>query len=1846
CDADPKVTFNEVRTDGNCASNYTLTRTWTATDVCGNTASKSQVITVQDKTAPVLSEAPADVTAECSAVPAASTLTATDNCDADPKLTFKEVRTDGDCASNYTLRRTWTATDICGNTASKLQVITVQDKTAPVLSEAPADITAECSAVPATSTLTATDNCDADPKVTFKEVKTNENCASNYTLTRTWTATDVCGNTASKSQVITVQDKTAPVLSEAPADVTLECGAAITLAAALTATDNCDATPKVTFDEVRTEGDCASNYTLRRTWTTTDVCGNTASKSQVITVQDKTAPTFTPPTNITINSGENCIANTNPTITGNVTNINDTCDSNPTATYSDTECFGVTENNGSINAGNGNYFPFTISGFDDLSASNIEKIALSFATNQGKGRAEFTLVSPSGQGVILVGPYCSGGNCDDESSNTKELYLTTFYPNSSGYTKWNNANFIQEGVNQNMTPNGGTTSPNNINGLTSYVSSFENLTGPMNGTWFIYSRKQASVNGSIDFNSVCLTPASSCPSNKVITRTWTVTDACGNFSKATQTIKIQDKTAPVLSEAPADITAECSAVPATSTLTATDNCDADPKVTFKEVKTNENCASNYTLTRTWTATDVCGNTASKSQVITVQDKTAPVLSLAPADITVECSAVPAAATLTATDNCDADPKVTFKEVKTEGNCASNYKLTRTWTATDVCGNTASKSQVITVQDKTAPVLSLAPADVTAECSAVPATATLTATDNCDADPKVTFKEVKTEGNCASNYTLTRTWTATDVCGNTASKSQVITVQDKTAPVLSLAPADITVECSAVPATATLTATDNCDADPKVTFKEVKTEGNCASNYTLTRTWTATDVCGNTTSKSQVITVQDKTAPVLSLAPADVTAECSAVPATATLTATDNCDADPKVTFNEVRTDGNCASNYTLTRTWTATDVCGNTASKSQVITVQDKTAPVLSEAPADVTAECSAVPAASTLTATDNCDADPKLTFKEVRTDGDCASNYTLTRTWTATDVCGNTASKSQVITVQDKTAPVLSEAPADVTAECSAVPATVTLTATDNCDAAPKVTFNEVRTDGDCASNYTLRRTWTATDICGNTASKSQVITVQDKTAPVLSEAPADVTAECSAVPAAATLTATDNCDANPKVTFKEVRTNGNCASNYTLTRTWTATDVCGNTASKSQIITVQDKTAPVLSEAPADVTAECSAVPAAATLTATDNCDANPKVTFKEVRTDGNCASNYTLTRTWTTTDVCGNTASKSQIITVQDKTAPVLSEAPADATVECSAVPVAATLTATDNCDANPKVTFKEVKTEGNCASNYTLTRTWTATDVCGNTASKSQVITVQDKTAPVLSLTPSDITVECSAVPAAATLTATDNCDADPKVTFKEVKTNENCASNYTLTRTWTATDVCGNTASKSQVITVQDKTAPVLSLAPADITVECSAVPATATLTATDNCDADPKVTFKEVKTEGNCASNYKLTRTWTATDVCGNIASKSQVITVQDKTAPVIAALPSASTISCPAIPAFATATATDNCASAVNLTFADATTNGQCAGSYSVTRTWTATDTCGNTAKATQTINVQDTTAPTTTTVFSPTIDVNCDAVPTKPELVFVDNCSAVAPAVFTEKIINSTTNSYSIVRKWSVADSCGNTSEFTQLINVNVSNGIVALVSSICNDGEITTANLNDLLPVGTPTNGTWTDVNNSGALQGNAINASSLAVGDYIFEYKINDGTCPKTIKITMTVTTGCGGIVLPCGTVLVHNAFSPNGDGINENFVIDNIDDTNCYPDNTVEIYNRWGVLVYETSGYNNTSKVFKGISEGRTTISQSSGLPTGTYFYILNYTSVDGVGNIITNKKDGYLYLTK
>jgi gliding motility-associated-like protein len=162
-----------------------------------------------------------------------------------------------------------------------------------------------------------------------------------------------------------------------------------------------------------------------------------------------------------------------------------------------------------------------------------------------------------------------------------------------------------------------------------------------------------------------------------------------------------------------------------------------------------------------------------------------------------------------------------------------------------------------------------------------------------------------------------------------------------------------------------------------------------------------------------------------------------------------------------------------------------------------------------------------------------------------------------------------------------------------------------------------------------------------------------------------------------------------------------------------------------------------------------------------------------------------------------------------------------------------------------------------------------------------------------------------------------------------------------------------------------------------------------------------------------------------------------------------------------------------------------------------------------------------------------------------------------------------------------------------CNNTSEFIQAVNVAVvrTDTVTEIKSYNIDDIPAPTINLFSLLPQGTPTGGTWFSENSSVTLNGDIVDNSSVSAG--IINSPINANACPTVFTLTIKIE---GGIVLACGTVLVHNAFSPNGDGVNEMFTIDNIDDTICYPENTVEIYNRWGVLVLKP-GYNNVTNAF-------------------------------------------------
>jgi len=265
----------------------------------------------------------------------------------------------------------------------------------------------------------------------------------------------------------------------------------------------------------------------------------------------------------------------------------------------------------------------------------------------------------------------------------------------------------------------------------------------------------------------------------------------------------------------------------------------------------------------------------------------------------------------ASDNCS---EVTIDVVETTipGLCAGDYSITRAFTATDECGNATSSTQTITIIDTTSPELTI-PSDYTAECSDEHPMDDASATDNCG---EVTIDVVETTiaGDCTGDYSITRAFTATDDCGNATSSTQTITIIDTTAPVLSV-PADYTTECDVALVLEDGTATDNCGA-VAIDYSEETIATSCDQQYTLVRTWTATDDCGNASTVSQTISVVDTTAPQITntcdLDNAEVVEVCCedlsgsvTIPAACELTFIDNCDADASSTFTETCVGPNC-----------------------------------------------------------------------------------------------------------------------------------------------------------------------------------------------------------------------------------------------------------------------------------------------------------------------------------------------------------------------------------------------------------------------------------------------------------------------------------------------------------------------------------------------------------------------------------------------------------------------------------------------------------------------------------------------------------------------------------------------------------------------------------------------------------------------------------------------------------------------------------------------------------------------------------------------------------------------------
>jgi gliding motility-associated-like protein len=178
--------------------------------------------------------------------------------------------------------------------------------------------------------------------------------------------------------------------------------------------------------------------------------------------------------------------------------------------------------------------------------------------------------------------------------------------------------------------------------------------------------------------------------------------------------------------------------------------------------------------------------------------------------------------------------------------------------------------------------------------------------------------------------------------------------------------------------------------------------------------------------------------------------------------------------------------------------------------------------------------------------------------------------------------------------------------------------------------------------------------------------------------------------------------------------------------------------------------------------------------------------------------------------------------------------------------------------------------------------------------------------------------------------------------------------------------------------------------------------------------------------------------------------------------------------------------------------------------------------------------------------------------------------------------------------------------------------IVNVNPSFGIPPVAVN-----DTTSANENRTRSINVLANDTINGILVNGGIINGPVNGTITGTLPGLLTYTPNVGFCGAMDSFTYFIENEFGRdtatvyIDVICRDLTIYTGFSPNGDGVNDVFIIDGIDD---YPNNEVLVFNRWGNQVFSMKSYSN-DQAWDGRWDG-------NDLPDGTYFYIID----DGEGN--------------
>lgn len=1211
-----------------CANRGTNNVTIVSTDANGNTATCAAVVTIADTTRPTANCQAATVyvsNAGVAAVTAAQVnATSTDNCGIQ---SLSITPTSFTCSQLGAQTVTLTVTDSSANTATCQATVTVRDTIRPVALCRPDTIylatSGQVAELPIRLDNTSTDNCGITSRLINGNASQTFTCAQTGLNTVRLTVVDASGNRDSCTTTVLVRDTIRPAISCQNITRQLNAvGQVIVNATELaTASDTCGVILLINGSTSRTFT-CVNRGNNNVVVTARDSSGNTSTCTAVLTIRDVTAPTAQcQTTTVALNT-----VGTTPVPAATIAaTSNDACGiASFTSSPATVDCnslgfmtvtITVTDSSGNFSTCTANInvvdttsptarcrpdtaYIDALSGIAnevpaDIDNGSSDACGISSMLINGSSNAIFTCAQLGLQNVTLS---VTDNNSNTSSCNTTVLVRDTVSPTARCSTSV--MAFIVSGV--------ATVQATQVDSL-----SRDNCS--LNYTAF-------RINGQPSLSYNCTAVGTPQPV------TLTVVDGSGNQRTCTSQVIVRDTTAPVAVCRSTPLSVNLSSVTNGGSVTvnpsainggSTDNCGITTYLINGQSSYTYTCSNRGANTATLTVRDAAGNTNTCTTTVTVNDNTSPIAQCRSIINAYVDNAgvvnIPARALDNgSTDNCGVASWTVNGADTVRFTCPATSPTNNlvVLTVRDSTGNASTCNAIIAVSDTTRPVARCSSSVVNVYLTTA-GTANVTgnmidnsSTDNCGITTYLINNTNSVNFTCTQRGNRTVTLTVRDAAGNNATCTATINVRDTVAPIARCQNRSIVL--SGNPATATVNAaainagsTDNCSIASYLINNQASYTYNCSDVGVRTATLTVTDSSGNVGTCIATLTVTDNAAPVISCQPRTVFLDDNGlanVQPTQVATGTDGCSILSWTINGQSSVNYTCDSiagtHIAIIR---ATDPSGNVATCQAAITVVDTTRPmaicqniqVVLNAAGNVTVTPNQIDNASS----DNCAITTYLI------NGQPSVNYTCSNvgagnlaTLTVRDASGNSRTCQAQIVVVDNIAPV-ANCRSSVTVTLDPSTGTVTLPAialngtpssSDACSPLHYTVNGQTNMVFTCANVGTTSVILTVTDNNGNQSQCASLVNVVDNVPPVArcrdTVVYLDNAGIGTATPAMINNNSTDNCAIQSYRIDNRTSLQYTCANVGRDTVTLTVFDVNGNTSTCPSIITVRDTVAPLV--------------------------------------------------------------------------------------------------------------------------------------------------------------------------------------------------------------------------------------------------------------------------------------------------------------------------------------------------------------------------------------------------------------------------------------------------------------------------------------------------------------------------------------------------------------------------------------------------------------------------------------------------------------------------------------------